>query len=94
MQDENWTNKIQKLLHGYKQDISKATIIGKKMITASQTSSHLKESYEKIGKLFVEGINKKEFEWDNIKMNELLKEISQHEEELQVIEKEVQDIKK
>lgn len=93
MQNHEWKSKLQKLMKGCQEEITKATVIGKKMISASQTNSNLHESYEELGRLAAKHMKSGTLEWENPRVNELLDKINHCEADLQVIEKEVQKIK-
>lgn len=93
MHNQEWKTKLQKLMRDCQDEISKATVIGKKMISASQTNTNLHESYEELGRLAAKHLRSGILEWENPRVNELLAEIEKCEADLHVIEKEVQKIK-
>ena len=93
MQRDEWKLRLRKLMRDCQEEISKVTVIGKKMINATQTNTNLHESYEELGRLAARHLKAGILEWENPRVNELLEEISQYESDLQVIEKEVQKIK-
>ena len=74
-------------------EITKATVIGKKMITATQANSDLHECYEELGKLAHKHLKAGLLEWENPRVDELLSDIERCEKDLLNIENEVQDIK-
>ena len=93
MQREEWKSRLRKLMREAQDEISKATVIGKKMLTASQTNSNLHESYEELGRMAAKHLKSGILEWENSRVSELLEEIEAYEKDLHLIEKEVQDIK-
>ena len=93
MQKEEWKKKLHGLMRGCQDELSKATNIGKKMITASQTNSNLQEKYIELGKLAAKHLNAGILEWENPRVDELLEEIESCKKDLQIIEDEVQQIK-
>ena len=93
MHQHEWKDKLQKIMKDCQEEISKATVIGKKMINASQTNTDLKTAHEELGKLAVKHLKSGILEWENPRVNELLEEIDRCQNDLQLIEKEVQDIK-
>ena len=93
MQNQEWKSKLQKLMKECHEEISKATVIGKKMITASQTNTNLVSSYEELGRLAAKHLKSGILEWENPRVNELLEEISECEKNLQMMEGEVKKIK-
>ncbi|OIQ19684.1 MAG: hypothetical protein BM556_04155 [Bacteriovorax sp. MedPE-SWde] len=93
MQKDEWKKKLHGLMRGCQDELSKATNIGKKMITASQTNSNLQDSYIELGKLAAKHLEAGILEWENPRVDELLEEIELHKKDLQSIESEVQKIK-
>ncbi len=93
MQKDEWKKKLHGLMRGCQDELSKATNIGKKMITASQTNSNLQDSYVELGKLAAKHLEAGILEWENPRVDELLEEIELHKKDLQSIESEVQKIK-
>lgn len=93
MQKQEWKLKLHKLMRECQDEISKATVIGKKMITASQTNSCLHENYEELGRLAAKHLKAGILEWENPRVNELLEEIKKCENDLHHFESEVKDIK-
>lgn len=93
MQQHEWKDKLQKIMKDCQEELSKATVIGKKMINASQTNTDLRTAYEELGKLAVKHLKSGILEWENPRVNELLEEVEKCQKDLQLIEKEVQDIK-
>jgi len=93
MQKEEWKKKLHGLMRGCQDELSKATNIGKKMITASQTNSCLQEKYIELGKLATKHLKAGILEWENPRVDELLDEIEDCKKDLQSIEEEVHEIK-
>lgn len=93
MQKEEWKTKIKKIVDDCSQELSKATVIGKKMLTASHTNSLLNEKYQELGQLAAKHLKSGILEWENPKVSELLEEINSYEEQLHLMEKDVSKIK-
>jgi hypothetical protein len=93
MQRDEWKLRLRNLMKDCQDEISKVTVIGKKMISASHTNSSLHETYEELGRLAAKHLKAGILEWENPRVNELLEQIEKCEKDLQLIEKEVKDIK-
>ncbi len=89
-----WGNKFQELIQACQVELKKTTQIGMKMLSASQSNTILKESYEQLGMLALAAIENKELAWENEQVSELIKRIESVKAELSTLEKDVQDIKK
>ena len=94
MQNNDWQFKFKKIMRDCQDEITKATVIGKKMITATQTNSELHSCYEELGKLAQKHLKAGLLEWENPRVDELLADIEKCEKDLAHIENQVQDIKK
>jgi hypothetical protein len=73
--------------------VIKTSAIGKKMLTASRTNAHLKDTYEELGRLLEQGISSGEVEWDSAKIRALLHTIKACKKDLEEIEHQVYKIK-
>ena len=93
MQRDEWKLRLRKLMRDCQDEISKATVIGKKMINATHANTSLNESYEELGRLAAKHMKAGILEWENPRVDELLEEIAKCEADLQLIEKEVHKIK-
>jgi hypothetical protein len=80
-------------LLNFHKEVMKTSAIGKKMLTASRTNSHLKDTYEELGKLLERGIENGEVDWDSPKMRALLHTIKACRRDLEDIEKKMNKIK-
>ena len=96
MSSENtdWKIKINGLIQSCQNELKKTTLIGKKMLSASQANAKLHETYESIGRLVKKEIKKGNLKFESDKLDELLTEIETLESQLEIFENEVQDIKK
>lgn len=94
MQKHEWKSKLHRLMRECQDELSKATVIGKKMITATHTNTELHQSYEELGRLAAKHLKAGILEWENPRVNELLCDIERCEKELNLMEKEVQTIKR
>lgn len=77
----------------FHKEILKTSAIGKKMLTASRTNAHLKDTYEELGKLLEKGVENGEVDWDSPKMRALLHTIKACKKDLEEIEKKMNKIK-
>lgn len=94
VEDNNWKAKFQTILNQAHSELKKTTAIGMKMLSASQSNTQLKETYEKLGLLTLESIKSGELNWENSKVSEIISKIDQLEQDLKTLEEEVQNIKK
>lgn len=94
MQKHEWKTKLHNIMRECQDEISKATVIGKKMITASHTNSNLHSCYEQLGRLAVKHLKSGILQWENPLVRELLEEIEKCEKDLNLMEHEVRTIKK
>jgi hypothetical protein len=92
-ENTNWKIRLQSLLNVAQSELKKTTVIGKKMLSASQSNSLLKEDYEELGQLVREAIHSGELQWNHPRVSELLNQIHEREEELKKLEEDVQKIK-
>jgi hypothetical protein len=74
-------------------EVMKTTAIGKKMLTASRTNAHLKDTYEELGRLLEKGIENGELDWDSPKMRALLHTIKACRKDLEEIERKMNKLK-
>jgi hypothetical protein len=89
----DWKSRLNRLLFGFQQEVIKTSVIGKKMLTASRTNAHLKETYEELGRLLEKGIDSGEVEWDSAKVRALLHTVQACKKDLEEIERQVHKIK-
>lgn len=89
----DWKSKINRILFGFQQEVIKTSVIGKKMLTASRTNAHLKETYEELGRLLEKGMDSGEVEWDSAKVRALLHTVRACKKDLEEIERQVHRIK-
>lgn len=74
-------------------EVLKTSAIGKKMLTASRTNAHLKDTYEELGKLLERGVENGEVDWDSPKMRAMIHTIKACKRDLQDIEAKMNRIK-
>jgi hypothetical protein len=89
----NWKVKFEHWLFSFHQEVIKTGVIGRKLLTASRTNAHLKETYEELGRLLEKGIDSGEVEWDSAKVRALLHAAKACKKDLEHIEKQVYKIK-
>lgn len=92
-QQKNGSSGIKEMISQFQQEIVKTGVIGKKMLTASRTNAHLKETYEELGRLFYEAIKKEEVDWSHPRLKQMLQTIEACKKDLEEIEDQVQKIK-
>jgi hypothetical protein len=91
--NSNWKVNFDRWLFSFHQEVIKAGVIGKKLLTASRTNAHLKETYEELGRLLEKGIETKEVEWDSAKVRALLHTARACKKDLEHLERQVHKIK-
>ena len=89
----NWSKKVMQVLQHAQEELKKTTEIGKKMISASKTSSELHEAYEELGKLVYKGLKGESLSLEDPRLGEFVEKIDDLQEELGDIESEVNKIK-
>ncbi len=85
--------KINFWLNHMHSEIRKTSAIGKKMLTASRTNAHLKDTYEELGKLLEKGVDSGEVDWDSAKLRALLHTVKACKKDLEEIERKMNTIK-
>ena len=90
---KSWKRKINHWFFSVHQEILKTSVIGKKLLTASRTNSHLKETYEELGRLAEKDIEQGILDWDSPKARACLQTIRACKKDLADIEKQVHKIK-
>ncbi len=85
--------KINFWFHHVQNEIRKTSAIGKKMLTASRTNAHLKDTYEELGKLLEKGVDNGEVDWDSAKLRALLHTVKACKKDLEEIEQKMNTIK-
>ena len=85
--------KIYYWIFSFHKEITRTTAIGKKMLTASRTNAHLKDTYEQLGRLLEKGIENGEVDWDSPRMRALLHSVKACKKDLEEIEKKLNVIK-
>lgn len=89
-------NQPKGFVFSLKEEILRTTSIGKKLITASRTNSHLKESYEELGREFEKILEEGEYEIilnRETKIRSLLQNIKACKKDLKDLEEEVVKIR-
>ena len=89
----NWSKKVMQVLQHAQEELKKTTEIGKKMISASKTSSELHDAYEELGKLIYKGLKEDTLSLEDPRLGEFVEKIDDLQEELGDIESEVNKIK-
>lgn len=91
--NSNWKIKLNHWFFNFHQEVIKTGVIGKKLLTASRTNAHLKETYEELGRLLEKGMESGEVEWDSAKIRALLHAAKACKKDLEHIENQVYKIK-
>lgn len=89
----NFKVKLNFWFLNFHKEFMKTSSLGKKMLTASRTNAHLKETYEELGKLLERGVENGEVDWDSPKMRALLHTIKACKKDLEEIERKMNKIK-
>ena len=76
-----------------KREILKTTLIGKKMFSATKETTILKDLHEVLGYTLVKKIREKKIQIEDLEINEIIKKIDTHEESLDALEQDVNEIK-
>jgi hypothetical protein len=92
-QPQRWKTRFQEIISVCQDELKKTTEIGKRMLSASKTTSALHETCEELGQLVVKSINDGSLQWENSRVHELVTKIKNLEKELEAIEAEVNRIK-
>ena len=80
-------------LLNFHKELMKTSAIGKKMLSASRTNAHMKDTYEELGKLLEKAVENGEVDWDSPKMRALLHTIKACKKDLSEIEEKMNKIK-
>jgi hypothetical protein len=91
--NSNWKANLNRYFFNFHQEVIKAGVIGKKLLTASRTNVHLKDTYEELGRLLEKGVESGEVDWDSAKMRALLHTAKACKKDLEHIDKQVYKIK-
>lgn len=89
----NFRGKLSFWLFNFHKEVMKTSAIGKKMLTASRTNAHLKETYEELGRLLERGVETGEVDWDSPRMRALLHTVKACKKDLEEIERKMNKIK-
>ncbi len=90
---ENWKMKLGEIVSVCQDEIKRTTEIGKRMLSASKTNTDLHESYEALGRYICEQVRMEKIKLDDDEVTRLIEKISNCEETLRGLEKEVSKIK-
>ena len=74
-------------------NLFKTTKIGKKLLTASRTNAHLKETYEELGRLVEQDLANGELTLDSPKVKTLLNTINACKKDMEHLEKQVNKLR-
>ncbi|MBF0298845.1 MAG: hypothetical protein HQK51_09000 [Oligoflexia bacterium] len=75
------------------ESVKKTILVGKKMISASYTTSCLNKAYQELGLLLIDAMKRKEISWDNPHVCEIVKNIDRYNIDLHVFEEQIRRIK-
>ena len=88
-----WKKRVNDLFYTCQEELQRATKIGKKMLSATKTSSTLHELYEELGLLTAQSIETEKLTWNDPKVKKIIENIKVCKEDLESIEEEVNKIK-
>lgn len=91
--NSRWKAHFNHWLFNFHQEVIKAGVIGKKLLTASRTNAHLKDTYEELGRLFEKEIESGEISCESAKVRALLHTARACKKDLEHIEQQVYKIK-
>ena len=80
-------------LLNFHKEFKKTTEMGKKMLTASRINTHMKDTYEELGKLLEKGVDNGDVDWDSPKLRTLMSDIKACKRDLEEIERAMNNIK-
>jgi len=90
---DNFKAKINKLFFSFHREVLRTSAIGKKLLTAGRTNSHLKDTYEILGRVIESKIDRGELSIDDPKIRSLLHTIKACKKDLKELEEQVNQIK-
>lgn len=90
----DWKAKFNELLDTCQSELKKTTQIGKKMLSASQSTAELNDIYKELGMRFKEAIEKGRVSNDDSEIAELVANASKLESDLEGFESDVRSLKK
>jgi NifU-like protein involved in Fe-S cluster formation len=90
---KNLKSKCHNFIGNLKTEILRTSAIGKKMLTAGRTNSHLKDTYEELGRIIESKFSSGEIEIDDAKIRSLLHTIKACKKDLREIEEQVNKIR-
>lgn len=91
--NSRWVVLVNHWFFNFHKEVVKTGVIGKKLLTASRTNAHLKDTYEELGRLLEKGIDSGEVDWDSAKLRALIHTAKACKKDLEHIEKQVHKIK-
>ncbi|MCO4756309.1 MAG: hypothetical protein KC478_17650 [Bacteriovoracaceae bacterium] len=94
LSEQDWKKRFNELVQSCQTELKRTTQIGMKMFSASQSNVQLKESYEALGRMTKEAMDKGELTWDHTEATDLVDKIQTLQKELEELEEDVQNIKK
>lgn len=89
----NIKKKCNSFFWNLKTEILRTSVIGKKLLTAGRTNSHLKDTYEELGRMIETKVSNGEIEIDDPKIRSLLHTIKACKKDLREIEEQVNKIR-
>ena len=92
-QSNNFKSKVNRIFFSLHKELLKTSAIGKKLITAGRTNSHLKDTYEELGRIIEQKVDRGEINLDDSKIRSLLHTIKACKKDLREIEEQVNRIK-
>ncbi len=88
-----WKKRVNDLFQTCQDELHRATKIGKKMLSATKTSSSLHELYKELGILAAKSVEDGKLHWDDPKAVELINNINSCKKNLESIEEDMNKIK-
>lgn len=90
---DNLKTSFTRFIFNIRQEILKTSHIGKKLLTAGRTNSHLKDTYESLGRLIEYKIDRGEMNPEDPRIRALIHTIKACKKDLKELEEQVNKIK-
>jgi len=92
-ENQTWISRFQAALGLCGVELRKATRIGEKMLSASQSNTELHEYYERLGLVTMAALKNNELSWSNETVKEIVDKIDSLRSNLSSLEEDVQLLK-
>lgn len=93
MNQQHWKRKVHHFFRDCQSELKRTTEIGRKMLSASKTSSTLREAYEELGQILEKEVDKGNTSFSNPRVMDLLAIVKACKNDLEHIEGEMNRIR-